>query len=62
MPGMNVCTFGNNFSISINVNSREEADHFLKLSKAEMLPWNCKIHFGELFSECGRINLGLIGW
>jgi PhnB protein len=33
MPGMNVCTKGNNFSISINVNSREEAENFLKLSE-----------------------------
>ncbi len=28
MPGMNVCTKGNNFSISINANSREEATKF----------------------------------
>jgi uncharacterized glyoxalase superfamily protein PhnB len=52
-------TFGNNFSISINVDSRKkQIIYLLNFLTAEMLPCHCKIHFGELISECGQIDLG----
>ncbi len=55
---------GNNFSVSINADSKEEADRlFNGLSKdAERLQCLLQILFGVLISECLPINSGLTGW